>query len=49
MTRFNISLDEAANYDNSIKEMIGGEIFVQKFHLIILLILLKHSKRTQSV
>ena len=31
MTRFNISLEEAANFTaNSIYEMIGGEIFVPK-------------------
>ena len=35
MTRFNITLEESVKFVNMcISKMKGGEIFVQKFHLI---------------
>ena len=50
MTRFNISLDEAANFTaNSIKEMIGGEIFVPKIPSYNIIDLVKAFKKNSSI
>ena len=50
MTRFNISLDEAANFTaNSIKEMIGGEIFVPKIPSYNIIDLVKAFKKNPSI
>ena len=50
MTRFNISLEEAANFTaNSIKEMIGGEIFVPKIPSYNIIDLVKAFKKKSSI
>tara|TARA_B100001175_G_scaffold317781_1_gene336400 strand:+ start:3317 stop:4357 length:1041 start_codon:yes stop_codon:yes gene_type:complete len=50
MTRFNISLDEAANFTaNSIKEMIGGEIFVPKIPSFNIVDLVKAFKKNSNI
>ena len=50
MTRFNISLEEAANFTaNSIKEMIGGEIFVPKIPSYNIIDLVKAFKKNSSI
>ena len=50
MTRFNISLDEAANFTaNSIKEMIGGEIFVPKIPSYNIIDLVKAFKKNPNI
>ena len=49
MTRFNISLEVAANFTaNSIKEMIGGEIFVPKIPSYNIIDLVKAFKKNQA-
>ena len=50
MTRFNISLEEAANFTaNSIKEMIGGEIFVPKIPSYKIIDLVKAFKKNSNI
>ena len=50
MTRFNISLEEAANFTaNSIKEMIGGEIFVPKIPSYKIVDLVKAYRKNPTV
>ena len=50
MTRFNISLEEAANFTaNSIKEMIGGEIFVPKIPSYNIIDLVRAFKKNSSI
>ncbi len=50
MTRFNISLDEAANFTaNSINEMIGGEIFVPKIPSYNIIDLVKAFKKNANI
>ena len=50
MTRFNISLEEASNFiTNSIKEMIGGEIFVPKIPSYKLIDLVKSFQKNPRI
>ena len=50
MTRFNISLEEAANFTaNSIKEMIGGEIFVPKIPSYNIIDLVEAFKKNSNI
>jgi len=50
MTRFNISLEEAANFTaNSLKEMIGGEIFVPKIPSYNIIDLVKAFKKNSNI
>ena len=50
MTRFNISLEEAANFTaNSIYEMIGGEIFVPKIPSYNIIDLVKAFKKNPKI
>jgi UDP-N-acetylglucosamine 4,6-dehydratase len=50
MTRFNISLEDATNFTaNSIKEMIGGEIFVPKIPSYNIVDLVKAFKKNPNI
>ncbi len=50
MTRFNISLEEAANFTtNSINEMIGGEIFVPKIPSYNIITLVKAFRKNANI